>query len=362
MKKIFALVLVLALVFSFAACKPTDPETDDTLVYFICGNIGDKSFSDSAWVGLQALDARDGYKVELIETHEETDKFNDYCLDAIDKGADYVVGSSSYQDTFETIAPEYPNVKFILFDMDSAYVAPVKNMTAIVYKQNEGSFLVGYMAASLTKSGVVSANVGKENPVINDFVTGYIEGVKQYNAEFGTDVKVVEGVVGSWSDPATMKTLCQTQHNDDKADVFFCIAGGSGTGIYEYCSETEGTWAIGVDSDQYAYFADSENPQYAEVIVTSMLKEVGNSILAVFDTIEAGTDAAIWGSTAILGLAENAVGYVDNDNFKAHVAADVQTNMAAFASKVVDGSLVIKGYSSFASETEFKDYVTAINP
>ena len=89
-----------------------------------------------------------------------------------------------------------------------------------------------------------------------------------------------------------MKELCLTQARDKQADVFYQVAGASGAGLFEACKEL-GTWAIGVDSDQYAYYKESENPELADIILTSMLKNVGDSVVAFFEKVENGE--AEWG-------------------------------------------------------------------
>lgn len=372
MKKLLAIVLTLVLVISLAACGGTtqteapknDAEANNAeavgsetpvekgKITYIIGYLGDKSMNDSGYTGIQYLESQ-GYEIQVIETNSQADKYADYVCDAIDGGSDYIVTSSALDETVEQIAPEYlDSVKFILFDMNADYVPGSDNIYALSYAQNEGSFLVGMVAAAMTKTGVVAVNVGKDSPTINDFVVGFVEGVKAYNA----DVKVVKGVVGSWSDPAAMKTLCESQNRDQNADVFYQVAGGSGAGAFEFAVENN-CWCIGVDSDQYALYAESENPELASVIVTSMLKEVGNSLIGTFEDIENGEN--IWGTTVLAGLADSAVGYVDNDFFRTTVPADVIESIETIAAKVISGEMKVTSYYDFADEAEFATYMEA---
>lgn len=112
-----------------------------------------------------------------------------------------------------------------------------------------------------------------------------------------------------------------------------------------------------MDSDQYQTYKDSANPEKADVILTSMLKEVGNSFIAFFHQVEAGE--AVWGQGVTLGLADNAVGYVDNAFFQEMVPQELRDEMAGVADKVKSGELKIKSYFDFASEAEYMDYVNA---
>lgn len=97
------------------------------------------------------------------------------------------------------------------------------NVALIFYAQNEGSYIVGQLAAGMSESGVVAVNVGMDTPVIADFVTGFIDGAQAYDP----DIKIVKAAVGSWTDPAKMKELCLTQARDKQADVFYQVAGAS---------------------------------------------------------------------------------------------------------------------------------------
>lgn len=362
-KKLLSTILASTMVLSLAltACgggdkkQPDGNKGGDTAtkgkIAYIVGNLGDKSFSDSGEAGMNVLRG-EGWDVKTIETGDasKADKYDDFIRDALEQGYTYLVGSSTYSGNFLAIADEYPDARFLIFDENLTDLP--KNASCIFYAQNEGSYLVGMLAAGMSKTGTVAVNVGMENPVINDFVTGFIEGVKAKDP----NCKVVTAACGSWSDPVIMKTLCLDQQRNNNADVFYQVAGGSGDGLFEAAMET-GTWAIGVDSDQYQSYKDSENPEKADVILTSMLKEVGNSFIAFFHQVEAGED--VWGKTTTLGLKDDSVGYVDNDFFKEKVPEDLRNEMAGVAEKVKSGELKIKSYFDFASEAEYLEYVNA---
>ncbi len=362
MKKLLVVMLSLLLVASVAGCtkKPEpEPEPENKLkIAFICGNLGDKSFSDSGERGMNQLRS-EGYEVRTVEVGEDASKFKDKINDVIDNGYNLILGSSSYFDVCKELAAEYKDVKFVIFDDSKDPSELLPNMAVIFYAQSEGSYLVGLLAAGMTKTGVVAVNVGKDNPVIADFVTGYINGVLDWNAAHGTNVKVVKATVGSWGDPATMKTICLDQARNQNVDVTFQVAGGCGDGLFEACAELNAagghTWAIGVDSDQYQAYKDSPNPEKADPILTSMLKEVGNSLVSIVHSIEKGED--VFGKTNTLGLVENAVGYVDNDWFKQNVPQEIRDAMAKAFEDAKAGTLKVKSYFDFASEAEYDAYL-----
>ena len=335
----------------------TDATGDlDKTIAHVVGNLGDKSFSDSAEAGMVTLRS-EGWDAKTIEVGDATksDKWEDAILDVLDEGYHYVVGGSTFTDIMLKLAKEYPDNKFVIYDDSLDEELIPENVAYILYAQNEGSYMVGQMAAGLSETGVIAVNVGMDNPVIEDFVTGFVQGAVDYNP----DIKVIKGTVGSWTEPAKMKELCLSQARDKKADVFYQVAGGSGAGLFEACHEL-GTWAIGVDSDQYAYYKDSENPEIADVIVTSMLKEVGNSLVSFFHSEEAGE--AQWKKVTTLGLKEAAVGYVDNEFFQANVPAEVREKMAETNAKILAGEMEVKSYFDFADEAEYQAFLGAVAP
>ena len=337
------------------AAEATDSKIDKRIAYVV-GNLGDKSFNDSGETGMVRL-REAGWDCKTIEVGDpsKADKWEDMILDVMDEGYHYVVASSTYTDIILKLAAEYPENEFVVFDDFKDEADIPDNVAFIFYAQNEGSYMVGQMAAGMTKSGVVAVNVGMDNPVIADFVTGFVSGVKDYDP----NVKVIKAAVGSWTDPAKMKELCLSQARDKKADVFYQVAGGSGTGLFEACKDL-GTWAIGVDSDQYQYYKDSENPELADVILTSMLKNVGDSFVAFFESVEAGED--VWGKLNTLGLKEQSVGYVDNAFFQEHVPQEIRDKMAESQKKILAGEITVKSYYDFASEAEYEELLNSVAP
>lgn len=384
LKKILSLVLAGTMALSLTACGGSTTETEaakteaaqgeakedtketeaaadaatdiDKTIVYVVGNLGDKSFNDSGEVGMNIL-REQGWDAKTLEVGDpsKADKWEDMILDVMDEGYHYVVASSTYTDICLKLAEEYPDHEFVIFDDSKDESEIPDNVAFIFYAQNEGSYMVGQMAAGMTESGVVAVNVGMDNPVIEDFVTGFVNGVQDYDP----NVKVIKAAVGSWTDPAKMKELCLSQARDMNADVFYQVAGGSGTGLFEACKEL-GTWAIGVDSDQYEYYKSSENPELADVILTSMLKQVGDSFVTFFGDVEAGKD--VWGKMNTLGLKENSVGYVDNEFFQTNVPQEIRDKMKESQEKILAGEIEVKSYYDFADEAEYQEYLSSVSP
>ena len=294
--------------------------TDKTFkVALVIGLLGDRSFLDSAARGIERA------KTELpnVETRiVENADVGEQQLAAramAEAGNDLVitVGFGSADWTTE-IAKAYPDTKFAIVD---AVLEGVTNGTSLIFKENEGSFTVGMIAAMLTKTNKVGYVGGMDVPLLRRFETGFVEGVKYANPE----VEVVSGWVGSFVDPTKGKELALTQFQEG-ADIIFAAAGKSGEGVISAAKE-QGKFSIGVDSDQ-DYIAPGS-------VITSMMKNVD---IAVFEAIKSLTEGTLEAGTRVYGLKENAVGatwlYDLNTHFQDNGPKDMVEKMPEIETKV----------------------------
>ena len=360
MKTIIRCVLCGLLACFAAACSAPKKNTeqpelhkDNMKIAYLVTHLGDKSYCDSGEAGMNRL-REEGYDVTTYEIGEDPSGFRANIMTAIDQNCNLILGNSNFLETLDEIAREHPEVRFVLIDVKREPEELLDNQAAVFYAQNEGSYLIGVLSAAITETGTVAIDVGKDVPVIGDFVAGFVNGVKDWNAANGTDVKVVSGTVGSWSDPSSMKAICLDQAKNSHADVFYQAAGGSGDGLFEACVQTD-SWAIGVDSDQYQAYMDAGQPRKAEVILTSMIKEVGNSLINTVYAIDNKED--IWKKTKILGLAEESVGYVDNENYQKHVPAKVRKALLESAANITARRISVKSYYDFKDHNEYQEYL-----
>ncbi len=351
MKTLIAISMTAALSFSaaaFAIADEPDFTGEGSIAYVVTG-LGDMSFNDSGQVGMKIL-REAGYKVKTIETGLDASKYLDDIYDILDIGYDYLVTNNTYLDQIEEVAEEYPDTKFIMIDSSPDTVVAADNILYIYFKQYESSYLGGIVAAGLSKSGSIGAIGGIENPVIKDFISGYVQGALSYNP----DIKVHVGWVESWSNTAKMKEICNTQNSNADVDVFFQIAGGAGTGAFEAASEIKGTWTLGVDSDQYASFIKS-NEKFAKVIPTSVTKEIGSTLVSLFrdpSTIE-------WGTVAAMGLKEGAVSLVENEYYEKVVPQEVRDAVNTAREGIEDGSIEVKSYYS-GTEADYSALIKSV--
>ncbi len=320
-----------------AAQAESEPEVEKLKVGIVLGALGDRSFMDSAKRGFDEAVANLPIEGDFIEA-EETERAAAY-QNFIADGKDLIIGISfSEAERIKEAALANPDIQFAIVDMvvtdDDGNLLP--NVANIVFKEHEGSFEVGYIAAKLSKTGKVAFMGGMDVPIIRKFQTGWEEGAKYANP----DVEFCSGYAGSWGDPAKGKEIGLSCF-EQGADVIFAAGGATGDGAYEAAAET-GNYAVGVDSNQ-----DYIQPG---TMITSMMKGVDKSVYKVIqDTLAA--NGQVFSSIDSYGLAENFVGstwLVDGTNlFKEEnpdLAAEIDAileEVAEVRAKIISGEIVV---------------------
>lgn len=356
MKRIAIVLLSLILLAACGPTTPTEPEPEETKVYkvaLLVGELGDLSFNDSAARGVnQAAAEFDDVEVEIVEYGVAVDKYEASLLDTADKGYDMIFTSSTLQEYVEMHAPDFPDTVFGVFDTEIDFSKGLENVYGIIYKANEASFLGGYLAAKLSETGVISFLGGMDIPVISDFLVGYIQGAQLANP----DVKVAITYAGSWSDSAKGKELALTMFNNQNADVIFNVAGGTGIGGIEASVET-GKWSLGVDSDQAMIYDAAGKADFANAIVSSVLKNVDYSLYRAISLHREGKLAV--GTNETLGILEGGVGLADNKYFQSNVSQEIRDEIKALEEKVTNGEIeVVSAYGKTTEEiTAIRDAV-----
>ena len=339
MRNFKLMIVMLIALLVFAGCSTAnevEPEVKDEpvkAVFIVRTNLGDKSFNDSAWSGLKMAEAELGYEVSAVEIGGDQTKYEPTFIDAVESDADIIlVGSPALIEVADQYVAQYPDKKFVYFDVAPTFVNNHDNVVALSFKQNESSFLAGALAGLMTESNNIGFVGGTENIVINDFLTGYIKGATYTNPE----IKVQVSFIGSFSDAAKGKELGLVQI-DNGADFVHSVAGGAGLGVIEAVAERQ-VWSIGVDADQALALKDT-SPEKSEVIITSALKLVGNALFEVFKTIEDGS--VQWGSLYAMGINEKAAGIAVNEYYDKNVPAEVKETMLEIESKVKIGEIKV---------------------
>ncbi|CAM5562598.1 BMP family lipoprotein [Streptomyces aurantiogriseus] len=318
----------------------------------INGGLGDKSFFDSAYEGLKKAQKDLGYDLKVVELGSDRTKWEPGFEDAAAAG-DYDIlaaGTFDVTDYVGDLAPQYPDKKFWVFDSAVDYSGKngtcsnkCENVYSVTFKQNEGGYLAGFLAEklvagkalkgaeSLDKVGVMG---GVKIPVIEDFVVGFKAGFK---AAGGKDSDVLVQYVGGdkpFGDPAKGKEISTALYGQGAALVW-PVAGLSGLGTFE-SAVTAQRYTFGVDSDQYQTLTDQAQKN---TVVTSLLKNVGNALYKAAQ--DDRKDSLKYGAVATVGLAEDAVGYVNDAHFAQLVPEKVRTELQAAADRVKSGSVTV---------------------
>ena len=297
-------------------------------VVFDMGGKFDKSFNEGVWNGVKKFTEETGIEVMEFEVTNETQR-EQAMRRMVDKGATVVLGVGFAQaDAISKVAADNPNVQFSIIDV-GWLDAP--NLRQYVFKEHEGSYLVGIAAAKATKTGKVGFVGGQDIGLISKFACGYVGGVKSVlpNAE------IYENMTGStpsaWNDPARGAELTRSQI-DRGADVVYHAAGGTGVGVIQAAADA-GKLAIGVDSNQNGLAPGS--------VLTSMLKRVD---VAAYETFMDAKNGKFTSGVKALGIAEGGVDWALDENNESLITADIKSAVEAAREAILSGSVTVHDY------------------
>lgn len=298
------------------------------------GNLGDKSFFDSAAAGLKQAEAELPISVKIIEAGMDRSKWEPALDDAADSGYDVIItGTFEMIDFVARVAGEYPEEKFISFDAAPDYAAcGCENVLGLMYQTSSAGYLAGFASAKLSKTGTLATIIGADFPTVTDFRVGFDQGAKAANP----NVVLLTQDAGTFTNPAKGKEIALAQIGQG-ADVIFPIAGGTGIGALQAVKDS-GKLAVGVDSDQAAIFEPTD-PAQAAVIFTSVEKKIGQSLLIALKGTIDGSQA--YGKSELLGLKEGAVGISKNKFYDEIVPADLRAEIDALEQKIASGEIVV---------------------
>ena len=321
------------------ACEVTD-----------VGGVDDKGFNQKAFKGVTDAAEQLGVEAAVLESQAETD-YATNIQSFIDQGCNIVVtvGFLLGDATMEA-ANANPDVPFTIVDYaygeneDGTPQITNNNVLGQVFNTDEAAFLAGYLAAGMSKTGIVGTFGGINIPPVTIFMDGFYYGVQQYNTDNGTDVKVL-----GW-DPAKQKGLFTENFEslddgrafaqnlvDEGADIVMPVAGPVGLGSAALASElgTDKLMIIGVDSDQYE--SDTAN---SGVYLTSVLK---NMDVTTFNAIKSVVDGTFEGGVTVGTLENGGVGLAPLHDFESAVPAELVAALDAISAGIVDGSVSVKG-------------------
>ncbi len=310
---------------AFAEIKPA-------VVYDMGGKF-DKSFNEGVWNGVKKFTEETGIEVMEFEVTNPTQR-EQAMQRMAERGATIVLGVGFAQaDAIAKVAAEYPDVQFSIIDV-GWLDAP--NLRQYVFKEHEGSYLVGVAAALASKTGKVGFVGGMDIPLISKFACGYVGGVKSVNPGAAVFQNMTGTTPSAWNDPAKGAELTKSQI-DRGADVVYHAAGGTGVGVIQAAADA-GKLAIGVDSNQNGMAPGS--------VLTSMLKRVD---VAAYETFMDSKNGNFSSGLRVLGVAEGGVDWALDDNNASLVSADMKAAVEQARADILSGKVVVHNYESDSS-------------
>ena len=322
MHKMLGATAALALTAGAAAAEPA-------LIYDLGGKF-DKSFNEAAFNGAERWSEETGGSFRDIELQSEAQREQALRRFA-EAGMNPVITTGFAQaGPIANVAPDYPDTKFVTID---GFVNPAEhpNVLSVLFKEHEGSYLVGMLAAMASESGTVGFVGGMDLPLIRKFACGYAQGVMAVNPDATVIANMTGTTPAAWNDPVKGSELTQAQIAQG-ADVVFAAAGGTGIGVLQAAADAD-ILSIGVDSNQ--------NYLHPGEVLTSMLKRVD---VAVFNAMTAGEDLET--GVQIVGLAEEGVGYALDENNAELISAEMQDSVDSAREQIIAGDLSVHDYSS----------------
>ena len=294
---------------------------EPAIVYDLGGKF-DKSFNEAAYNGMERWKKETGKPYLEFEIANESQR-EQAIRRMAERGASPIIAMSfSMASTIEKVAKDFPKLQFAIVDD----VVKLPNVQSLVFKEHEGSFLVGAMAAMASKTGKVGFVGGMDVPLIRKFQCGYEQGVKYVNPKADVFANMTGTTGAAWNDPTRGGELAKAQFSKG-ADVVFAAAGGTGNGVYQ-AAKDNGKLAIGVDSNQ--------NHLQPGTMLTSMLKGVDVAVYNVLKGHKPGV--------SVLGLKEGGVGYAMDANNAALVSADMKKKVDAIQADIISGKIKVVDY------------------
>lgn len=335
--RVFGTVMIALALGATAYAQNAKPKFNPALVYVLPDGVAeskntssDNAFIASARVGLAKANTDFG---ALIPEHrvKDPDTVATVLKRVADSGASPIIAvGSQHVAAVLNLAERYPNTQFTVID---GLVPPIfPNVQSILFKDNEGAFLVGFIAAKMAPSNRVGFIGGMDSPQMQNFATGYTQGVKYVspNAEIYTDM--VGNTSKAWNDPEKARALAMGQYNKG-AEVIFAAAGGSGMGVLNAANQTR-NYAIGVDSNQ--------NGIYPGRVLTSMVKRVD---VAVYDVIKRSRDGSWAPGIKYLGIKEGALDYAVDENNRTILNEKLIEEVANAKERIINGIITVNSYS-----------------
>lgn len=324
MKKSILTLLAVAAMSTTALAADVKP----ALVYGTGGKF-DKSFNEAAFNGAEKFKKETGVAYRDFEPTGDT-QGEQAIRNFASRGFNPVVAVSfAWTSAIEKVAAEFPDTKFIIVDA----VVDKPNVRSVVYKEEEGSFLVGLLAGMASKSGKVGFVGGMDIPLIRKFGCGYEQGARAANAKIEVFQNMTGTTGAAWNDPVRGGELTKNQI-DQGADVVYAAAGATGLGVLQTAADNK-KFSIGVDSNQ--------NYLHPGSVLTSMVKRVDLAVFNAFTDVKGDKFTA---GVQSLGVKEDGVAAAIDEHNKALITPEMQAAVDKAKADIIAGTIKVHDYTS----------------
>lgn len=298
-------------------------------IVYSTGGKFDKSFNEGVSQGAEKFKKETSIAITEFEPTNET-QFEQALRRFAQRGQDPIIAVGFSQGVaLDKVAKEALNTHFTIIDM----VVPLPNVQSVVFKEHEGSFLVGVLAAMASKTGKVGFVGGMDIPLIRRFQCGYQQGIKYANPNAELIANMTGTTPSAWNDPGRGAELAKGQF-DRGVDVVYAAAGSTGIGVLQ-AAKDRGKYAIGVDSNQ--------NYLHPGTMLTSMIKRVD---LAAYQSFKAMQENSWRPGVSVLGLKEGGVDWALDQYNEKLITPDMKAKVDAAKADIISGKIVVHDYMS----------------
>lgn len=387
MKRTLALLLALAMCIGLVACSSGGANTTTPAaqqgggeattqgggdssngakkkIIFYTAFIGDFGLSDMGYRAVQELAEEYDMEWTLVEygAYDAALAVNGF-WDALEsQHYDYFFGPTwNIEDIIDDAAKQYPDTTFIHYDVGKGIVFNEPNVYGITFAQNESSFMAACLQVLMSKNGKIGC-ISSDSPILNDFSTGWLAGVKYAKKELRPEIQWLHTYMPETSMSAVYEAM--NVMYDNGCDAVWAITAQMMLAACQAAEEhggiEDGYWVMGCDYDQWEYFKglaaeDANSAVGYENILTSITKNIAPAAKAIVASVESG-DGSVEPGNKVWGVYENGVGYLENEQFLANVPDDVQKTLKDIINKIGSGEIVVPSYYDFASYDDFAAY------
>lgn len=300
-----------------------DPGSIHVTMVYPSDCVGDSSYCDSFHIGVRTAEAELGISLTELDGMESNPAATEMILrEAAQNSALVLAAGYQMGAPLARVAPEFPDVNFAIFDV----VLDVPNVASINYKANEGSFLVGAIAALKSESGKIGYIGGADVPLLHEFEAGYVAGIRAINPDAEISIEYISQNEAGFNLPDRAKEIALAQY-ESGVDVIYVAAGGSGQGVLEAAQE-QGKFIIWVDSNG--------NHLAPGIVLTSMVKELSASVERV---IGETADGNFMAGVRYFGLEDGGVSYAVDEHNQSLLSDEILETVESLKAQIIAGEI-----------------------